>query len=355
MKIIQHKNIKLIMSFLFLFCLIFSFTVLPNKVEAQDIVINVKTTGYSMLSPNSFVFGGFFSGNIERRGFTTYFEFKENDSNLDNGEGREETIKIVRDTNVEEFNDFYSTPELNLFSNYYFRAVGYFNNNPEEKFYGSVLNLRTGYIPIGASIPFAIGEDGGLASSVPLGAAKSEAARELAQVPSAESEYITAGGKQSDPAYREVEYSKQELVVSLNSNNVNNIVSSTSILDSKINTLRSETSKLNSTIGEDNDEDAPSLLVPCDKNCDFYDIFKLINNVVKFLFSYLVIPLAGIMFAYAGFELVTSGGEVEKRNKAKHIFINVALGLILAAGSFVIVQTVLSFLGYDKSWNWFGF
>lgn len=132
------------MSFLFLFCLIFSFTVLPNKVEAQDIVINVKTTGYSMLSPNSFVFGGFFSGNIERRGFTTYFEFKENDSNLDNGEGREETIKIVRDTNVEEFNDFYSTPELNLFSNYYFRAVGYFNNNPEEKFYGSVLNLRTG-------------------------------------------------------------------------------------------------------------------------------------------------------------------------------------------------------------------
>ncbi len=61
------------------------------------------------------------------------------------------------------------------------------------------------------------------------------------------------------------------------------------------------------------------------------------------------------MFAYAGFELVTSGGSTEKKSKAKSIFTSVAIGLIIAAAAFLIIQTVLSIVGYDKSWNWFGF
>ena len=101
---------------------------IPPEVQ-QPIV---KTTGYSVLSPNSFIFGGHYSGNVERKGFTTYFQFKKNDSNLD--VDVEETIKIIRETDVEEFNDFYTSPELNLFSTYYFRAVGYFNDNPSESF-----------------------------------------------------------------------------------------------------------------------------------------------------------------------------------------------------------------------------
>ena len=61
------------------------------------------------------------------------------------------------------------------------------------------------------------------------------------------------------------------------------------------------------------------------------------------------------MFAYAGFELLTSGGETSKREKAKSIFLNVAIGLIVVVAAFLIVQTVLSIAGYDKSWDWFGF
>jgi amino acid transporter len=108
-------------------------------------------------------------------------------------------------------------------------------------------------------------------------------------------------------------------------------------------------------------------LVPCgtirDANnnitnpCGFNDIMTLINTVVKFIFINLALPIAAIMFAYAGFELVTSGGETSKRERAKRIFINVAIGLIVVAAAFLIVQTVLKIAGYDtgNGWNWFGF
>ncbi|MEK7060350.1 MAG: hypothetical protein AAB970_01900, partial [Patescibacteria group bacterium] len=89
--------------------------------------------------------------------------------------------------------------------------------------------------------------------------------------------------------------------------------------------------------------------------CGFYDILKLINNVINYLIKYLAVPIAAIMFAYAGFELVTSGGETSKREKAKKIFINVAIGLIFVAGAFVIIKTILLIAGADTSWDWFGF
>ena len=95
-------------------------------------------------------------------------------------------------------------------------------------------------------------------------------------------------------------------------------------------------------------------LVSCDE-CGFSDILTLINKVTTFIFENLVIPIAAIAFAYAGFELLTSGGETSKKEKAKKIFTDVAIGLIIAAAAFLIVQTILSVLGYDQSWNWFGF
>src|SRR3989344_7526714 len=100
-------------------------------------------------------------------------------------------------------------------------------------------------------------------------------------------------------------------------------------------------------------------LVPCDGSaenpCGFDQFLTLINTVVKFIFLNLIIPIAAIMFAYAGFELVTSGGETSKREKAKKIFTNVAFGLAIAVAAFLIVQTILSIVGYDKTWDWFGF
>ena len=64
----------------------------------------------------------------------------------------------------------------------------------------------------------------------------------------------------------------------------------------------------------------------------------------------MAIPIAAIMFAYAGFMLVTSGGASEQRTKAKGIFVSVAIGLALAAACWLIVHTLLSIVGYNGSW-----
>ena len=80
------------------------------------------------------------------------------------------------------------------------------------------------------------------------------------------------------------------------------------------------------------------------------NLMKLINNIVSFVLFKLAMPIAAIMFAYAGFELLTAGGEVSKMTKAKKIFMNVALGLIFAAAAWLIVNTLLTILGYTGKW-----
>lgn len=92
-------------------------------------------------------------------------------------------------------------------------------------------------------------------------------------------------------------------------------------------------------------------LVPCknsaDSPCDFNAILALVNNVITFLIKYMAIPIAAIMFAYAGFELVSSGGSTEKRGVAKNVFTNTIIGLIVAVAAFLIIKTILSILGYE--------
>ena len=70
-------------------------------------------------------------------------------------------------------------------------------------------------------------------------------------------------------------------------------------------------------------------LVPCghvgaegkiSNPCSFKDALTLINGIIRFILFKLVVPIAAIMFFYAGFLMVTSGGNTESRGKAKNIF-----------------------------------
>ncbi|MDP2788918.1 MAG: hypothetical protein Q8O46_02605 [bacterium] len=99
----------------------------------------------------------------------------------------------------------------------------------------------------------------------------------------------------------------------------------------------------------------PPLVPDCDNltpttQCDFTKFMTLINNVVRFVFVYLAVPICAIMFAYAGFLLLTSGGSTEAMSRAKSIFSDAALGLIIAAAAFLIVKTILSILDYKGAW-----
>jgi hypothetical protein len=85
--------------------------------------------------------------------------------------------------------------------------------------------------------------------------------------------------------------------------------------------------------------------------CGFNDLMDLVNRVINFILTGLVIPIAAIMFFYAGFLMITAGGEsASSRTKAKHIFTNAVWGLVLAAAAWIIIHTLLSILGYEGSW-----
>jgi hypothetical protein len=95
-------------------------------------------------------------------------------------------------------------------------------------------------------------------------------------------------------------------------------------------------------------------LVPCDNStanpCGFTQLLTLVNNVIHFILYDMVIPIAAILFAYAGFELVTSGGSTEKRGTAKKVFTNVVIGLVIAMACWLIVELLIHILGYNGAW-----
>jgi Type IV secretion system pilin len=85
--------------------------------------------------------------------------------------------------------------------------------------------------------------------------------------------------------------------------------------------------------------------------CDFDAFLELINKVIKFLIFTMAIPIAAVMFCYAGFLLVTAGEETASaRTKAKEIFTNTVFGLAIAVAGWLIIRTILSILGYKGDW-----
>jgi hypothetical protein len=84
--------------------------------------------------------------------------------------------------------------------------------------------------------------------------------------------------------------------------------------------------------------------------CAWKELMVLVDNIITFIIKYMAIPIAAIMFAYAGFELVSSGGSTEKRGVAKSVFTNAVIGLIIVVAAWLIIKTILSILGYKGAW-----
>lgn len=93
---------------------------------------------------------------------------------------------------------------------------------------------------------------------------------------------------------------------------------------------------------------AQSGLVPCDgPECDICSFVQLADNLIDFL-VYASTLIATIMFAYAGYELLTSGGNPSARSSAKSIIQNVLIGFVAILASWLIIDTVMKALFTDS-------
>ncbi len=96
-------------------------------------------------------------------------------------------------------------------------------------------------------------------------------------------------------------------------------------------------------------------LVPPGEGGDGPDSYKwpqlvqLFNNVTDFIFLDLMIPLAVIAIVWAGIQVLRGKTQPEELIKAKGALANVAIGIFMALGAYVIVKTILDLLVDSES------
>ncbi len=82
-------------------------------------------------------------------------------------------------------------------------------------------------------------------------------------------------------------------------------------------------------------------LVKCDgPTCGTCELVALINDIVIFIISIATV-IAIILFAYAGFLIFTSAGNMSQVKKGKDVFVNVLIGFMIMLSAWLIVDTVM--------------
>lgn len=76
-------------------------------------------------------------------------------------------------------------------------------------------------------------------------------------------------------------------------------------------------------------------------SCGFADLLSLIARIVDFLIYALAVPIAALSFAAAGIMILTAGGNESQVARAKEIFWNVLLGLLIALSAWLVVKAIV--------------
>ena len=103
----------------------------------------------------------------------------------------------------------------------------------------------------------------------------------------------------------------------------------------------------------------PNQIVPCtgatgDKPCTICHIAELAQNVLN-TGIYIAVFLSAVLFAWAGFKYLTNVANSGEISRAKEIFMNVAIGLIIILAGWLVVDTLMKTLVGDGGsfgpWN----
>ncbi len=97
---------------------------------------------------------------------------------------------------------------------------------------------------------------------------------------------------------------------------------------------------------------APEPLVPCGNAgqplCTFNDFLVLADRIIKFSLFWLIIPLATISFAIAGFRYLIAFGNESEATKVHGMVTSTVKGVFLAFLAWFIVSTIFSFFVHDS-------
>lgn len=86
----------------------------------------------------------------------------------------------------------------------------------------------------------------------------------------------------------------------------------------------------------------------CQSICD---IAKLAQNVLNYGI-FLAVIISAFLFAFAGWKLLTAGGNTEVYAQGKKIFLNVAIGLVMILGGWLVVDLLMNTLTGGKGIQW---
>ncbi len=89
-----------------------------------------------------------------------------------------------------------------------------------------------------------------------------------------------------------------------------------------------------------------------DKVCTLSHFFELITRVMKWGFNIGLI-VSSLMFAYAGLLIMTSLGRPGQLSKAKTIFLNAFIGIVIMFVSYGVVWFILTKLGVNETFYQF--
>lgn len=92
-------------------------------------------------------------------------------------------------------------------------------------------------------------------------------------------------------------------------------------------------------------------LVPCEgPGCNACHVVQLGNNILRWLIGVLTIVFA-LVTAWAGFGLVTSGGNTQAKTQAKSLMTNAIIGFLIVLAAWLIVDTLLKSLLSEENGN----
>ena len=77
-------------------------------------------------------------------------------------------------------------------------------------------------------------------------------------------------------------------------------------------------------------------------SCDLNAAVTFLKKVINFMI-FLIVPLAALFIVWGGFVMLTSAGSEEKFKKGKQIVTAAVIGVAIAFGSYLIVNTILTF------------